>query len=130
MKIEQMSVVLTGAAGGIGSAAARALTNAGARVVLVGRNPERLAALRQALPRPAAVTMVAADVTRTEGRAAIHAAALAQGANVLINNAGLPCFGKLEALDADQIVHALETNLLAPMLLTRLLLPHLRVQPA
>jgi len=130
MKIEQMRVVLTGAAGGIGSAAARALTNAGARVVLVGRNPERLAALRQALPRPAAVTMVAADVTRTEGRAAIHAAALVEGANVLINNAGLPCFGKLEALDADQIVRALETNLLAPMLLTRLLLPHLRVQPA
>jgi short-subunit dehydrogenase len=130
MKIEQMSVVLTGAAGGIGSAAAHALTRAGARVVLVGRSPERLARLTQALAEPAAVTTVVADVTTAQGRAAIHAAALEQGANVLVNNAGLPCFGTLEALDADRIVRAMETNLLAPMLLTRLLLPHLRAQPA
>jgi short-subunit dehydrogenase len=130
MRIEQMSVVLTGAAGGIGSAAARALTSAGARVVLVGRNAQRLAALRETLVDPTAATVVAADVTSEQGRAAIHAAALAHGVNVLVNNAGLPCFGKLETLDVDQIARALETNLVAPMLLTRVLLPHLRAQPA
>jgi short-subunit dehydrogenase len=130
MKIEQMTVVLTGAAGGIGSEATRALVDAGARVVLVGRNAERLGSLARMLSQPTAATILAADVTTPDGRASIQAAAVAAGANVLINNAGVPCFGRLDALEPEQIVHAVETNLLAPMLLTRLLLPHLRAQPA
>jgi short-subunit dehydrogenase len=130
MRPEQMTVVLTGAAGGIGTAAAHALVNAGARVVLVGRSAPRLTALAQALAKPVAATVVPADVTTAEGRSAIHAAAVAHGANVLINNAGLPCFGRLDALQAEQIAGVLETNLLAPVLLTRLLLPHLRTRPA
>jgi short-subunit dehydrogenase len=130
MNPEQMTVVLTGAAGGIGSAAARALVDAGARVVLVGRTPDRLATLAQALGKPGAVATVAADVTTSEGRSAINSAAIACGANVLVNNAGLPCFGRIETLEPEQIARVMETNLLAPMLLTRLLLPHLRAQPA
>ena len=46
-------------------------------------------------PGTAARALVA-DITRRDGRAAICATAQAQGANVLINNAGLPCFGALE----------------------------------
>ena len=130
MRTEQMTAVLTGAAGGIGSAAAHALVNAGARVVLVGRSAARLAALAQTLAKPAAAAVVQADVTTPDGRGAIHAAAIANRANVLVNNAGLPCFGRLDTLDPAHIARVLETNLLAPVLLTRLLLPHLLAQPA
>jgi short-subunit dehydrogenase len=125
-----MTVVLTGAAGGIGSATAHLLVNAGARVVLVGRTAARLTALARALAKPSQATVVVADITTAEGRSAIHAAAIGNGANVLVNNAGLPCFGRLDALQAEHIATVLETNLVAPVLLTRQLLPHLRAQPA
>lgn len=122
-----MRVVLTGAAGGIGSAAARVLVDAGARVLLVGRSGAGLASLARALGGRA--TALAADVTRDEGRSAIAAAARACGANVLVNNAGVSSFGRLQALDEAHIRAVLETNLLAPMLLARVLLDHLGAQP-
>ncbi len=125
MKPAEMMVVLTGAAGGIGRALTHALVAAGARVLLVGRRPLPLAALATELGAPRRVQALAADITRPEGRAAIRAAAEAQGANVLVNNAGVPCFGALEALEEAQIVAALQTNLVAPILLTHALLPHL-----
>ena len=130
MKPAEMMVVLTGAAGGIGRALTHALVAAGARVLLVGRRPLPLTALVAELGAPRRMQALAADITRPEGRAAIRAAAEAQGANVLVNNAGVPCFGALEALDAEQIAAALQTNLVAPILLTHALLPHLLRQRA
>ena len=125
MKPADLVVVLTGAAGGIGRALTHALVAEGARVLLVGRRPVPLAALAAEFGAPRRVQALAADVTRAEGRAAIRAAAEAQEANVLINNAGVPCFGALAALDAEQIAATLQTNLVAPILLTHALLPHL-----
>ena len=129
MNANRMVVVLTGAGGGIGSAAARVLVEEGAQVLLVGRNQPPLVALAQTLARPASARVVAADVTTPDGRATIQSAAVAAGANVLVNNAGVPCFGRFEALAPEQIERAMQTNLLAPMLLTHLLLQHLRAQP-
>ncbi len=55
------------------------------------------------------------------------AAAVAQtGLDCLINNAGYGLYGPLEALDDDQIRRQIATNLEAPILLTRDLLPALR----
>ncbi len=122
-----MRVVLTGASGGIGSAAAAALTDAGARVLLVGRSRTALENLAGQLGR--GTMLVIADLTREGGRAAIVDAARAFGANVLINNAGVASFGRFQTLDEAHIRDVLETNLLAPMLLTRALLGHLAQQP-
>jgi short-subunit dehydrogenase len=129
----QLSVVLTGATGGIGSAIARELVVRGARVLLVARADGALAALARTLA-PAEdgrkqVDALAADVTSAAGRIAIRDAAIARGANALVNAAGLPCFGPLETLDDAAIEAALRTNLLAPMLLVRTLLQHLTRQP-
>jgi short-subunit dehydrogenase len=129
MRLEQMKVVLTGAAGGIGAATARALVSAGASVLLIGRSRERLERLTAELQGPARAAVLAADVTRAEGRRAIREAAIAMRANVLVNNAGVPSFGPLEALDEAHVARVVETNLIAPMLLCRLLLPHLRARP-
>lgn len=122
-----MQVVLTGASGGIGSAAARALTAAGARVLLVGRSAPALEELARTLGPAARV--LAADVTQAEGRTAIVRAARDMDANVLVNNAGVASFGRFDALDEAHIRSVLETNLLAPMLLTRALLTHLAARP-
>jgi short-subunit dehydrogenase len=52
--------------------------------------------------------------------------AAAWQANVLVHGAGVPAFGRLESIDAAQMQRVLTMNLLAPMLLTQALLPHLR----
>jgi short-subunit dehydrogenase len=130
MKPEQLSVVLTGASGGIGSELAAALVDAGARVLLVGRRGPPLAALVESLGAYARdlVQALAADVTTAEGRDAIRDIANARGCNALVNNAALPCFGPFAAADPQQIDEVLGTNLIAPIQLTLALLPQLRAQ--
>jgi short-subunit dehydrogenase len=132
MKAAEMSVVLTGASGGIGSALAAVLADAGARVLLVGRRGAPLAALAESLgadARRRRVQALAADITSAGGRAAIRDIAVARGCNVLINNAALPCFGRFADVAPVQIDAVLQTNLIAPIQLVLALLPQLRAQP-
>ncbi|KCV28612.1 KR domain protein [Bordetella bronchiseptica SBL-F6116] len=133
MKPNQSSVVLTGAAGGLGSAIARRLHAAGARVLLVGRNAQTILALAQSLSVSAqdrhAVDVLVVDITTAEGRAAIADAAAARQANVLINNAARAEFGSVQALAQPQMRDLFDTNVIAPMLLTASLLPTLLARP-
>ncbi len=133
MKPAELSVVLTGASGGIGSALAALLAEAGARVLLVGRRGERLARLAESLgadARRQRVQALAADITTAAGRTAIREIATVRGCNALINNAALPSFGPFADADAGHIEAVLQTNLVAPIQLTLALLPQLRTQPA
>jgi short-subunit dehydrogenase len=131
MTPRELSVVLTGASGGIGSALAAALARAGARLLLVGRRGAPLAALAESLggTRNPRVQALAADITTAAGRATIRDIAAARGCNALVNNAALPCFGPFADADAQQIDAVLQTNLVAPIQLTLALLPQLRAQP-
>ena len=134
MKATEARVVLTGANGGIGQAAAQALVEAGASVMLVGRDEARLTtqagALTGGMPGAAdRVTWEAADLTDPSALAGLGDSAARWGATVVVHNAGLPSFGRLETLSASDIQQVLNTNLLAPMLLTQALLPHLRRVP-
>ncbi|BEP38286.1 SDR family oxidoreductase (plasmid) [Variovorax sp. V59] len=134
MKVAEARVLLTGASGGIGQAAATQLVNAGASVMLVGRSPARLAAQARALvrdcgvPRPR-VEWYAADLTRVASLAGIAEVASGWGCNVLVHNAGVSGFGRVESLAANDMAQVLHLNLLVPMLLTQALLPHLRSLP-
>ena len=133
MRPAELSVVLTGASGGIGSALAAALAYAGARVLLVGRRGASLTAVAESLgarARQGRVQALAADITTAAGRAAIRDFAAARGCNALVNNAALPYFGSFADADAEQIDAVLQTNLVAPIQLTLALLPQLRAQPA
>jgi short-subunit dehydrogenase len=132
MKLRDASVVLTGASGGIGAATARALVAAGAQVLLVARDGARLSALAQALAghaREGQVAALAVDLATTDGRTRLRDIAEARRVNVLVNNAGVPCFGALATIDDDKLAQVIATNLVAPIALTRALLPHLRRQP-
>jgi short-subunit dehydrogenase len=131
MKPERLSVVLTGASGGIGSALATALARAGAQLLLVGRRGAPLAALAESLggTRNPRVQALAADITTAGGRATIRDIAAARGCNALVNNAAVPCFGSFAEADPLQIDAVLQTNLVAPIQLTLALLPQLRAQP-
>lgn len=121
MDIRNKTLLLSGASGGIGEAFAIALAEAGGKLVLVGRNEERLAALLRRLPGKGHL-IVPADLTRSEGVEQV-AQACSGGIDVLINNAGINHFGLLASQSEAQLREMLEVNTLAPILLVQRLLP-------
>jgi short-subunit dehydrogenase len=134
MKAAEMRVLITGASGGIGRALAKELHGRGASVLLVGRDAQALEGAVQELGgRSARADWCAADLATGEGRAKVVEAGShwgGTGINVLVNNAGLGDFGMLDALDDATIERLFAINAVAPMQLTRALLPTLRSQPA
>ena len=128
MQLTDARVLLTGATGGLGQALSGALARRGAKVLAAGREPEALARLATHLG--AGHRGVRADLNRGEGVAAVVDAARAFDVNVLINNAGIGGFGLFATQDWADIDAVLATNLVAPMRLTRALLPQLASQRA
>lgn len=127
MQLKHARILLTGASGGLGQALARQLAAAGAKLLLAGREPDRLAELTHELGPGHA--NVCTDLTRPEGIAATAGAAREFKINVLINNAGIGGFGLYDHQDWSDIDAVLATNLTAPMRLTHALLPWLQAQP-
>ena len=80
-------VIVTGAGSGIGRATARVLLHAGHRVVLAGRQPEKLNESAESRPN---ASVVPTDVTDATSVAALFAAAVSAfgRVDVLFNNAG------------------------------------------
>ncbi len=127
MQIRDKRLILTGSAGGIGSALATALAKRGARLVLIDRNGEAVTAVAQGLAQAHAV---AADLSTADGCKQAVDAALAHmgGVDLLINLAGLNSFRNFEAETPEAIERLMHVNLLAPMLLTRAVLPGMIAQ--
>lgn len=122
--------VLTGASGGIGAAIATELAPRCALLILVGRNRSALEALQRELTA-CPVHLVCGDLTDPATLTAIESAARALGGiNLLVNNAGVSDFHAFASQSPDVIANLLTTNLLAPMLLTRRLIPLLMAAPA
>ena len=122
--MKRYRAILTGASGGIGQAIAAALAPQCEALLLVGRDAARLDQARRAAG-PVARTLVA-DLATPAGRAAV---ALSEP-NRLLNTAGASDFAWLEAQDDATLERIVQANVLAPMQLTRHLLPALRRAPA
>ncbi len=118
------TVLVTGATAGIGAAAARRFAAAGARLVIVGRRADRLAALAGELDIP--VHSLALDVSDREAVAAAVAALPDPFAapDVLLNNAGLAqgLEGAQDA-DIDDWERMIDTNIKGLLYMTRAVLP-------
>jgi gluconate 5-dehydrogenase len=111
--------VVTGGSSGIGFAMASALARAGARVVLVARDAERLAAAAASLGGVAAVACVSADLGDRGAleRAARQAAAAFGEPDILVNCAGINLRPPLGSLTVDEWDVTMAVNLTAPFLL-------------
>ena len=126
MDIHGKTVVLTGATGGIGRAIAKQLSDKGARLVLVARNPDRLFGLVGQLGG-GDHRAVSADLNTSEGRSSV-AEACHDGVSLLINCAGINDFGMFEQNSPDTVRSLIEVNLTSPILLCLELLPLLEQQ--
>ncbi|MFQ5959068.1 MAG: SDR family oxidoreductase [Alphaproteobacteria bacterium] len=120
--LDDKIVLVTGASRGLGWETARAMAAAGARVVLNGRDPERLKARAAELERAGFEASIAPfDVSD-------HAAASAAfeevkgrfgGLDVLVSNAGVVHRGSLDSLSLDDWQRVLDVDLTACFVLAR-----------
>ncbi|MGH8888328.1 MAG: SDR family NAD(P)-dependent oxidoreductase [Acidothermaceae bacterium] len=110
-------VLLTGASGGIGAAIAAAFTRKGAQLIMSGRD-RRSMGVQAALPT---TTVIAADLT--DESAVRRLARDAGEVDVLVSNAGVGWYGSTADMPCGDLRRLVDINLLAPLLLTRLLLP-------
>jgi NAD(P)-dependent dehydrogenase (short-subunit alcohol dehydrogenase family) len=106
------TVMVTGAARGIGAELAQRLAARGAKVVAVGLEPERLEATAR-LCSPDALA-VEADVTDLDALQGAVAAAVERfgGLDVLVANAGIAGVGTLRTVDPAAFDRTVEVNLL------------------
>ena len=106
--------LITGSSQGIGFALARGLADAGAKIVLNGRDRGRLSDAADTLRgEGASVSELAFDATDHEAvRAAIDGFESSEGAiDILINNAGMQHRTELENFPADAFEKLLQTNI-------------------
>lgn len=120
--------IITGAARGIGKAAAIALAKEGVHIGLLARTEARLkevAAELQGLGVKAAYAVV--DVSsQDQVEAGIEAITKELGtADILINNAGVATFGTVMEMDPSEWKRMIDINLLGTYYVTRAVLPQL-----
>ena len=120
------TIILTGASQGLGAIMARAQAKAGAQLVLAARSTDKLAQLADELRGAGAkVLTVPCDVTRAEDRLTLIERTRKEFGpiDVLVNNAGVEELGHYAEQDPATLERIIATNLLAPMQLTRAVLP-------
>jgi 3-oxoacyl-[acyl-carrier protein] reductase len=110
---------------GLGLASAQALAAEGCRVVISGRDPDRLAAAAAEIPD---VVAIEADVSTPDGATAFVRAATEAlgGLDVLVPNAGGPPAGGFGTTPLDAYLPALELNLLSTVAMCLEAVPAMR----
>lgn len=128
MRFERKAVLVTGVAGGLGSAIVRALASEGANLILVDRAEQQLRALvadLQSCGCEVAFTVGDVSQEQTAKDAVAQAIGLHGKLDVLINNAGINPTGTISQTDPPVWHQTLDVNLTAAYLFCREAIPQM-----
>jgi NAD(P)-dependent dehydrogenase (short-subunit alcohol dehydrogenase family) len=129
LHLQEKAFLITGGSTGLGYALARELVAEGARVAILARDPERLAAAALSLREGGGgVLAVSGDVRRSGDIERFLEAALTQFKRIdgVVNNAGTLSAGEFALHDDKVWEEDLSLKLMSAVRLTRLALPSLR----
>jgi uncharacterized oxidoreductase len=132
MKLTGQTIVITGGSSGIGLSLAKQLAEQNT-VIIAGRDERKLESARSSIP---GLRTIACDIGQAAERIRLSQALIRDypKLNVLINNAGVQHHLRFDADHASRSVEILDeeinVNLLAPVHLCSLLIPHLLERPS
>ncbi len=124
-ELSDKTALVTGASSGIGRACAIRLAREGAQLVLHGRRRE---ALEETARLIGGARIIDADLADPAARSSFCARALEEleALDILVHNAGIGILAPSDSTDPDHARDLLALNLLAPVEITRQLLPLMR----
>jgi len=131
VKLDRRTAIITGAAAGIGEAAARLFAKEGARLVLVDCDGIGLARLTEELEAGSAIVLdIVGDVSSPELCRSVVDRTMARFGriDVLFNNAGIVPVGTLVECSEEEWQRTLDVNLKSMYLLCRAALPVMQRQ--
>jgi 3-oxoacyl-[acyl-carrier protein] reductase len=117
MKLEGARILITGGSSGLGKEMAKVLKNAGANIVITGRDADKVSRVASELNvfGLAADASLEADVLKTY----VFVKDKLGGLDVLINNAGFGTFALLEDITAADLENVFKTNVFGAALMAR-----------
>ena len=119
-------VLITGAAGGFGQELTRQLLIAGSRLILTDLDDralrQQVKVLQSSIATGEVLAYLAADLATREGCEMLYSQvkALNIPVDILINNAGIAVFGRMDEIPSERWERLMQINLLAPMRLSAL----------
>lgn len=127
MEFRNKVAVITGGSTGIGFALAQRILARGGKVALVARTQSTLEQARVSLASPD-VLILPMDVNDLAATTDLPRLVKERfgGVDLLINNAGLNYRGAIAERSPEDLARVIQTNLVAPMVLSRIFLDHLR----
>jgi len=128
-ELNQAVVLITGAAGGFGRQMACQFHAAGSRLIISDIDERHLISLRSESDLASAdiLAAITADLSRADDCQRLYDEVLKTDRvpDVIINNAGIGLGGRFDHVPKDRWEQLMEINLIAPMRLCQLFLPHL-----
>ena len=117
LKINDMSIIITGGCSGLGYGMAKRFSSQGAKVTICGRREIKVREAQKSLGSN--VSAIVVDVTKSKDRERLIEASLEHGGkiNALINNAGNMYRGPIDKLDQNQLLDIFNTNVISGMML-------------
>ncbi|MDR9403494.1 MAG: SDR family NAD(P)-dependent oxidoreductase [Halothece sp. Uz-M2-17] len=125
-ELKNCAIALTGAAGGFGQQFTRQLLQAGSHLILTDLDEtilqEQVAVLQKEIKTGKVIACFGIDLSTVEGAYQFYEAvqALNIPIDILINNAGIGLYGRMDEVPSQKWEKLMQVNLLAPMRLSSL----------